>query len=104
MSVQALSTRLCEPVIQLAMALASIPSPTGREGDKAAFVRDWFAKECGVAAAIDSVGNVVLEFPGRPGNTTQLVPGAYRHRLSQCGRHHAAPGGKPHLRPFHWGQ
>ncbi len=65
------SRELAPEVISLAQTLASIPSPTGFETEKAQFIRQWLMQR-GIQSDLDEAGNVVLFLPGEPGDKTQL--------------------------------
>ena len=65
------SIELAPKVIDLAQTLASIPSPTGLESEKARFIRQWLMQH-GIPNDLDEAGNVVLSIVGEPGDKTQL--------------------------------
>ncbi len=65
------SIQLAPKVIELAKELASIPSPSGFESEKAKFVQQWL-REHGIQSEQDEAGNVVVTMKGEEGARTQL--------------------------------
>ena len=65
------SMQLSAKVLELAQQLASIPSPSGFESEKAKFVQRWLLDH-GIQSDIDEVGNVVVTMKAEQSDKTQL--------------------------------
>ena len=79
---------LADRVLDLALAIQQIPSPTFDEEKRAAFVRDQFLTEGLADVSIDPVGNVYARLPRRPfptgaGETRPLVVTAHLDTVFQ---------------------
>jgi acetylornithine deacetylase/succinyl-diaminopimelate desuccinylase-like protein len=71
-----LSASLTDRVLELALSIQQIPSPTFQEEKRAAFVRDRFQAEGLAEVSIDPIGNVYARLPGR-GTSHPLVVTAH---------------------------
>jgi len=67
---------LVERVLDMAIAIQQIPSPTFKEGRRAAFVYERFRSEGLSDVSLDALGNVVGRLPGS-GNAEPLVVSAH---------------------------
>jgi len=63
-------------VLDLAIQIQQIPSPTFNEGERAAFIRDLFADEGLANIEVDQAGNVLAKLPG-VGSSPPLVVTAH---------------------------
>lgn len=68
--------------VSLLFAIASLPSPTGNEAKKAAFILKTLKDMGAEAAHLDAVGNVVLSLPaGKSQGKTPSLHSSYGYGL-----------------------
>ena len=85
-----------EEELELLRRLAKIPAPSGKEGKRAAFVKEWLREAGADSAFIDPAGNVICRLEGKDRNTASVFSAhmdVVAESVKECWDHRASVKG-----------